>query len=97
MSIFRIPRPIRGRSSEGAQVRGRPDGGRGDARPQGWDRSGDIRPVGAVAGVAPRTRAPAAQAAWSRRHYRGVTGGLWWRTCSRRHTARAFVTPRSGG
>src|SRR5262249_1375200 len=41
---FPTPRPIRGRSSEGAQVRGRPDGGRGDARSQGWDRSGAIRP-----------------------------------------------------
>src|SRR5262249_38148627 len=52
------------------------DGGGGDARAQSGGRSGDIRPVGAVAGEALRTRMPAAQAAWSRRHYRGVTGGI---------------------
>src|SRR5262249_31268406 len=55
--------------SEGAALRALKcgddrDRGGGDAPAQSRDRSGDIRPVGAVAGVAPRKRAPAAQAAF---------------------------------
>src|SRR5262245_59864443 len=51
-----------------------PDGGGGDAPAQSRDRSGDIRPVGAVAGVAPRKRAPAAQAALVPARQPRVTG-----------------------